>query len=158
MTDISAMSSKLCSQELTNPYEMRKIWQQVADLERKFYDDSTKAGQHSTDAECHWMISMLEDDAIQSTIDSKFPEASRQAFPLVLQLHLSTAPCDQCCSMILSQRQALKERFKCEVHVVISAIMDYPGKKCLGLSELSQNVDCLDFQPTWQSIDKALLR
>ena len=131
------MSSKLCSQELTNPYEMRKIWQQVADLERKFYDDSTKAGQHSTDAECHWMISMLEDDAIQSTIDSKFPEASRQAFPLVLQLHLSTAPCDQCCSMILSQRQALKERFKCEVHVVISAIMDYPGKKCLGLSELS---------------------
>lgn len=152
-----AMSDTLCTQKATNPYEWRKIWQPVAELERKCYDDSTEAGQHSTDAECHWMLSVLEDDAIKSTIDSKFPEELRQKFPLVLQLHLSTAPCDQCCSMILSQRQALEDCFKCKVHVVTSAIMDYPGKKCLGLAELSQNVDWLDFQPIWQNIDQALL-
>lgn len=156
-TDMLAMSGKLCTEKPTNPYEWRKVWQKVADLERKCYDESTKAGQHSTDAECHWMLSMLEDDTIKSTIDSKFPAELRQKFPLVLHLHLSTAPCDQCCSMILSQRQALEERFECKVHVVISAIMDYSDKKCLGLAELSQNVDWVDFQPRWQSIDQALL-
>ena len=154
---MQAISGNLCTQKPTNPHDWRKTWQQVAGLEGKCYDDSLKAGKHSTDAECHWMLSMLEDDAVKSTIDSKFPEEMRQSFPLVLQLHLSTAPCDQCCCMILSQCKALKDRFNCEVHIVVSAIMEYSDRKCLGLAHFSQHVDWLDFHPVWQSIDQALI-
>ncbi|KAL3160472.1 hypothetical protein ABBQ32_010789 [Trebouxia sp. C0010 RCD-2024] len=131
--------------------------QGLADDATACCDTVLNGGRHAFDAEMYWLHSVLKDDSIKNIISSKFSSQLQKGFPLILQLHLSTAPCDQCCRMIISQHEALEDRFGYKVHVAISAVMDFSDNQCLGLAELSKSLDWLHFEPVWQSINEQLL-
>lgn len=112
-------------------------------------------GCHAVDAEMDWLYGMLYDDGSKRMVEQTFTEGMRRSDPLVLHLYVSRAPCHHCSCMIIAKESQLEQRFGRRVEVIISAVAQYLDE-CVGLAELSKDLDWLTFIPDWVNLSRDL--
>lgn len=122
-------------------------------MRKRVLEEARKGGvTHFTDAEMHWLYTLLHDDSFLDSVRLRY---KHQPGTLTFHLLVTKAPCDHCSRMIVAKHADLKTRFERDIELVIYAKSAYEGTgpaTCVGLEQIGKNCSWLTYKRLWQDM------